>query len=294
MAPVKPFPARGTIHYSQLKIIAPVLFIATLFVYTFYAPLRELYRDWTIDPNYSHGFLVPIISAYFLWHRRSELKLNRSSFSWIGLLVMVLGMAGAIIGSAAAEWFVLRTSMLLFLQGIILFVFGWPAYKHIWFPMNYLWLMIPLPYVIYYSMTFPLQRLSSYLAYLILSIMGVPTLLEGNILHFPNFSLEVIEACSGLRSIMVLLALSAPIAYMSSLRLSCKILLFLSAIPIAIVANTLRLVITAFTGLFGNPEYIEDMLMHQGAGILVFFLGLILVLSLNHILLRVQLCRKSS
>ncbi len=288
----KSIPEQGYIH--DHRVFYWIGLIALLFVVTFYAPIRELYRDWSIDPNYSHGFLIPVVSMYFLWLQRHDLTRNQTGMAWPGIGIMLIGMIGAILGSAAAEWFVLRSSMVLFLHGMVIYAIGWSGYKRVWFPLNYLWLMIPLPYVIYYTMTFPLQRLSTYLAYLVVTVMGIPSIIEGNILHFSNFSLEVIEACSGLRSIMVLLALSAPIAYMSPLRLPCKFILFFSAIPIAIIVNTLRLVITALMGLFGNPAYIDDLLMHQGAGIMVFLLGLAFVLMMNRVLLWINPCEKSA
>ncbi|MDQ7064956.1 MAG: exosortase/archaeosortase family protein [candidate division KSB1 bacterium] len=290
MPEIKSIPDQGYIHDNRVFYLIGL--IALLFVITFYAPMRELYRDWSIDPNYSHGFLIPVISMYFLWLRRHDLPRNQNGIAWPGIGIMLIGMIGAVLGSAAAEWFMLRSSMALFLHGMVLYAIGWGNYKRIWFPMNYLWLMIPLPYVVYYAMTFPLQRLSTYLAYQIITAMGIASIIEGNILRFANFSLEVIEACSGLRSIMVLLALSAPIAYMSSLRLPCKFILFFSAIPIAIIVNSFRLVLTALMGLFGNPESIDDVLMHQGAGVMVFILGLAFVLMLNRIFLWINHCEK--
>lgn len=258
----------------------PLALLALAFVALFFPALRELVRDWTIDPNYEHGFLVPFIAAYLLWQKRTlwQNETLQPAFG-AGLIVCFSGSLLFIVATAGAEWFVARSAMLLTLYGLVIYFAGWPLFKKNAVPLLYLGFMIPLPYVIYYRLTFPLQQIASTGAFRALSLLGLSGQQEGNILHFAGFSLEVIEACSGLRSIMVLITLAALIAYMTSVPNLWRWLLFVSAVPVAIVANIFRLIILALLGIFVSPEAAMSFL-HEGSGILVFLVGLFLLMTL--------------
>ncbi|MEK7729340.1 MAG: exosortase C-terminal domain/associated protein EpsI [candidate division KSB1 bacterium] len=258
----------------------PLSLLIVGFFALFFPALRELVRDWTIDPNYEHGVLVPVIVAYLLWQKRNELRgLALQPAFGAGLALCLFGFMLFIIATAGAEWFVARSAMLLSLYGLVLYFAGWHFFKRLSLPLLYLGFMIPLPYVIYYRITFPLQQIASTGAFRALKLLGLAGQQEGNILHFSGFSLEVIEACSGLRSMMVLVTLAALIAYMTSVPNLWRWLLFLSAAPVAIVANIFRLMILALLGIFVSPEAAMSFL-HEGSGILVFLIGLFLLMIL--------------
>ncbi len=262
----------------------PVVLLLVVFVALFFPALRELVVDWSIDPNYQHGFLIPIISAYLIWQKRKRLKLVALQPAFAkGMAVLIFSMLIFIVGTAGAEWFLSRVAMVTCLIGLVIYFGGMMLFRQLWFPLFFLGFMIPLPYVIYYRLTFPLQQLSSFSAFQAMKGLGVAGLREGNILHLPGFSLEVVEACSGLRSIMILLALAALISYWASLPKLWRWLLFAAAIPVAIVANIFRLMMIAGLGLFWNAEVAKSFL-HEGSGIFVFLCGLFLLLALTGIL----------
>lgn len=265
------------------KWLAPLVLVAA-FIALFFAPMHELFLDWKIDPNYQHGFLIPVISAYLAWQKREKLQALASSPSFgKGLVTLCLAMLVYIVATAGAEWFLSRMAMLLSLAGLVVYFGGTVVFRVLWFPLLYLGFMIPLPYVFYYRLTFPLQQFASFGAFQTMQTFGIPGLREGNILHFSGFSMEVIEACSGLRSIMILAALAALLAYLSSLPNGLRWVLFLAAVPVAIVANIFRLVIIALLGIFWSPEVAEGFL-HEGSGLLLFLSGLLLLLGLAGIL----------
>ena len=271
---------RTKISFAEWRQWLPPALLTAMFFALFLPALRELVRDWTIDPNYEHGFLVPVIAAYLIWQKREAWQNETLQPAWrLGLMLSFAGCALFIIATAGAEWFVARAAMLLTLYGTVLYFAGWRFFKRISVPLLYLGFMIPLPYVIYYRLTFPLQQIASTGAFRALNLLGLAGQQEGNILHFSGFSLEVIEACSGLRSIMVLVTLAALIANMTAVSNLWRWLLFLSAVPVAIVANVFRLIILALLGIFVSPEAAMSFL-HEGSGILVFIIGLFLLMTL--------------
>ncbi len=273
-----------SVSKSNTRRWLPLAILTLGFIALFFPALRELVRDWTIDENYEHGFLVPVIAAYLLWQRRSvwqQLSLQ-PSFG-LGLALGVLGLLLYTVANAGAEWFVARAAMLLTFYALVIYFAGWHFFRRISVPLLYLGFMIPLPYVIYYRLTFPLQQIASTGAFRVMRALGMAGQQEGNILHFSGFSLEVIEACSGLRSIMVLLTLGALVAYMTPLSNPWRWFLFTMAVPIAIAANIFRLITLAMIGIFVSPEAAMSFL-HEGSGILVFMCGLFLLTTLAGIL----------
>ncbi len=255
----------------------PLVLLSLAFFALFFPALRELVRDWIIDPNYEHGFLVPVISAYLLWQKRGEWQaIPRQPAIGLGLTISVLGLLLYTVANAGAEWFVARTAMLLTLYGMVIYFAGLRFFKKISAPLLYLGFMIPLPYVVYYRLTFPLQQIASTGAFRIMRALGMAGQQEGNILHFSGFSLEVIEACSGLRSIMVLITLGALLAYLTPVSNLARGFIFLAAVPIAIAANIFRLITLAMLGIFVSPEAAMSFL-HEGSGIMVFLFGLLLL-----------------
>lgn len=274
----------GTSEEQRRPQYLPVAVLAFGFVILFFPALHELVRDWSIDQNYEHGFLVPAISAYLFWQKRSvwQNMALQPAFA-TGLTITSFGIVLYTVANAGAEWFVARVAMLITLYGLVIYFAGRQFFRRMSVPLLYLGFMVPLPYVIYYRLTFPLQQIASTGAFRIMRAMGLAGQQEGNILHFSGFSLEVIEACSGLRSIMVLLTLSALVAYMVPLSNPLRWFLFVMAVPIAIAANIFRLITLALLGIFISPEAAMSFL-HDGSGLLVFLCGLFLLMLLAGIL----------
>ena len=251
----------------------PLILLSILLIGIYFQVIIELVVQWWDDPNYSHGFLIPLVSGFFVWKARKKLgTLPTQNSNW-GLLVLVAGLELYVVGTAAMEYFSVRFSMVVVVIGLVLYFGGKKFLKTLWFPLVFLVFMIPIPYVIYYSVTFPMQLFSSKLACGFLQLSGLSVMRQGNVIHLPNYSLEVIEACSGLRSLMTLSALGAAMAYMTQKSLVGGVIVFFSSIPIAIGANVFRLVITALGAFLISPKFAEGFL-HEASGLVVFLSGL--------------------
>jgi len=258
--------------------------IALVIVLMYLPVLSNLARDWYTDDNYSHGFLILPISLWLVWRKREALKLIPLESSKWGLAVIVGALLMYLLGTAGMEYFTVRVSFLLLLFGITLYLAGTRLVREIWFAFFFLLFMIPVPYVIYYSATFPLQLIGSKVAAVVLGVIGIPHLRQGNVIHLPdNYSLEVAEACSGLRSLVTLLALGALLAYLTQNKLWKALLLFAATVPIAIAANIFRICVTAI-GAYGISREVAEGTIHELSGTIVFMFSLICLLILSSLL----------
>lgn len=262
------------------KIPAPIILqIATLiaaFALLYHHTIVKLVNDWSTDDNFSHGFLVPIIAGYMIWHYRERLARISIQSSYWGYLLLLGGMLFHIAGNIGAELFIQRFSIILTLMGLTAILFGVDVLKKTLVPLLYLLLMIPIPAIIWNKIAFPLQLFAAKLSSEFITFIGITVLREGNILHLANTTLEVVDACSGLRSLMSMLALSAAFAYISSMKNTGKWILFLSAVPIAIAVNIIRLTVTAMMAKYIGAEAAQGFL-HDISGFIIFFVALILL-----------------
>lgn len=256
----------------MVKRYFPIILISLIVIAIYFQAIIEMVTQWWDDSNYSHGFLIPIVSIYLIWQKKEDFQNIIQKKSNLGLIIILLGAMIYIVGTAAAEFFTARFSLVVIIFGIILFYFGKEFIKELWFPILFLLFMIPIPYVIYYSVTFPMQIISSQAASSFLQLIGLDVVRQGNIINLPNYSLEVVEACSGLRSLMTLSALGAAMAYMTQKNTVSGIFLFLLSVPIAIGANVFRIVITALGAHFISPKLAEGFL-HEISGLMVFLVG---------------------
>ncbi len=256
------------------NLIIGIALMAISFLLLYWDILTHLTQDWMTNDNYSHGFLIPFITGYMIWQKKDELAGFPVRPSNTGLLFLLAGMGLFVIGTVGAEQFMMRFSMIVTLFGIILYFTGWPITRKISVPIAYLIFMIPLPAIIWNKIAFPLQLFAARLTARTVEVMGIPILREGNVLHLANTSLEVVDACSGLRSLTSLLALSGAFAYIATLRTVSKWILFFSAIPIAVAVNILRLTVTAFMARYMGAQAAQGFL-HEASGILVFVFAFI-------------------
>ncbi|MGV8048746.1 MAG: exosortase/archaeosortase family protein [Anaerolineaceae bacterium] len=263
------------------------MLLGSSFLVLYSHTLWELGKNCLNNPNFSHGFLVPFMVAFMIWRKRHDLlKLPVRPSQW-GLLALGLSLLLHILGNLGAELFTMRFAMIVTIFGLSLYMFGWPITRKTSTPIAYLIFMIPIPAIIWNQMAFPLQLFASKMCAYMVQLAGIPLLREGNVLHLANMRLEVVDACSGLRSLTSLLALSGLLAYVCSLRLFSKWVLFLSAIPIAILTNVLRLFITALLAHLLGATLVEG-LAHELGGMLVFIVSLVLLLCTYGILARVE------
>ena len=246
-----------------------------------YAPvLSHLVGQWSHDPNYSHGFFVPAFSLYLLWQDRERLSSLPLQPSWAGLLILALAIAVLMAGVLGAELFLSRSSLLIAIGGLVVLLYGWNHLRATMFPWLFLLLMIPIPTIVFNQITFPLQLLASKAAAVTLPLFGVPVLREGNVIQLPAMALEVAEACSGIRSLMSLATLAVIYGYLLEPRKLVRVALALASIPIAVVANSLRIVGTGLLVQYWDPEKAEGF-FHVFSGWLIFVVSLGLLFLLH-------------
>jgi len=261
-----------------------LVFIGLIGLY--YEILLGLIEDWSTNDNYSHGFFIPIISLYMIYTMRPELKKIIIKPAQWGLLFLIIGLGQLLIATTGSEFFLQRTSMIPVLLGLILFLFGSNYTKKLLLPVCYLLFMIPLPAILWNKIAFPMQLFSTNLTEKFVQFIGISVFREGNILHLAQTTLEVVDACSGLRSLTTMFALSAALAWFASYSLPKKWFLFFMAAPIAIFANIIRLTSTAILASKYGSEVAQGFL-HEFSGVVTFFLGLALLIGVNTLLSKI-------
>jgi exosortase len=252
--------------------LAALALIALSFLLLYRDVLFKLVRDWSHDENYSHGFLIVPIAAYFAWERRDRLRAASLSPSVLGLLVVILSVMTLIAGVLGAELFLSRVSLLGVIAGTILFVWGWEHLRILFLPVAFLLLMIPIPAILFNQIAFPLQLLASRFGELTLSALHIPVLREGNVITLANTELEVAEACSGIRSLISLLTLGIVYGYFVHTSVWVRTVLALATIPVAIVANGFRVAGTGVAAHYYGPQAAEGF-FHTFSGWIVFLVA---------------------
>ena len=257
--------------------------LACLLAVLYGGVLAHLAAQWWRDPNFSHGFFVPAFSLYLLWDQRHTLARLRPHPDWTGLALLLLGLVSLVVGILGAELFLSRVSIVPVLGGLIALFLGWGFLRAVAFPWLFLLLMIPLPVLVFNQITFPLQILASRIAADLLPLLGVPVLREGNVIQLPAMALEVAEACSGIRSLMSLATLAIMYGYVLEQRLRMRALLALAAIPIAVTANSLRIVGTGLLVQYWDPDKAEGF-FHTFSGWIIFVVSILLLFAVRRVL----------
>ena len=256
------------------------------FALCYWNVLTKLVHDWAHDDNYSHGFLIVPLALYFVWERRARLAAVAHRPNWVGL-VLVIGSLGMLVaGTLGAELFVSRVSIIFLIAGTVLFTAGFDALRVLAFPIAFLFLMVPPPAIIFNQITFPLQLLASRFGEATLQALSIPVLREGNVITLANTSLEVAEACSGIRSLISLLTLGIVYGYFVDPRISVRTMIALSTIPIAIVANGIRVAGTGVAAHYYGNEAAEGF-FHTFSGWIVFIVAFALLYLVATIIIKV-------
>jgi exosortase len=229
-----------------------------------------------------HGFFVPLVAGYILWQRREMLLAEPPVPTWWGLVPLLWGAMQLYVATLGAELFLARVAFVISIIGAVLLLGGWRILREAAFPLALLFLMIPLPTIVYNQITFPLQLFASRVAEAMLSLLGIPVLREGNILELANQRLSVVEACSGIRSLLTLTFLSLVYAYFFDRKVWMRAALLAATVPIAISANAFRVTVTGVL-----TEYKPDLAagaFHMAEGWVIFMLALLLLM-LTHTLI---------
>jgi exosortase len=258
------------------SVVAAGLISAAIVVV--YSPtISSLVRQWASDENYSHGFLIVPFAAWFAWQQRALLARTPLAPSNAGLVVVGGSLIVLLAGLLGAELFLTRISLIGIMAGAVLFLCGWRWLRLLSFPIAFLVLAIPLPAVLFNQIAFPLQLLASKAGESVLTAAGVPVLREGNILVLPTTTLEVAQACSGIRSLMSLLTLGVILGKLREPRPWARIVLALLTVPVAIAANAARVAGTGLAASYVGARAAEGF-FHTFSGWIMFLVAFALLL----------------
>jgi exosortase len=265
---------RFTLPWPVL-VLGAVVALFVLFNYPGFALLME---RWNSDSNYGHGYLIPFIAGYFVWTKKEELlKLEGGASLW-GLALFLAGLPLRFLALPLASAVVAGWGIVIMTNGLVLYLGGRRVYRALWLPAVYLAFMVPLPQSWYNALAEPLQQFASTVSAAVLDgLLGIPTIQKGNIIELAGHTLQVAEACSGMRSIMGLLALGVAFAYFWERAMWERIFLVASTVPIAILANICRVTGTGVLYHKGYQQYALGF-YHEFTGWFVFIFAMTLFL----------------
>jgi exosortase len=281
---------------SLLFLIVPLVILAGCLLWSLWPVAAAMAERWRTEPRYAHGYLVPLFSLALLWMRRAQIDgLRWLPNSW-GLVLVALGAAIQLLGGYFGHNSVEGLAFLPYLAGIALMLGGWPVLGWAWPSILFLIFMIPLPWRLENALGPPLQRLATLASSYALQTLGVIAVSEGNVIQLDNYSIGVVEACSGLSMLITFIALSTAMAMAVKRPLVDKIVLVLSSIPVALLANIARITLTGvlhgrfFIGMLG--EQFASHFYHDLAGWVMIPFALLLywfeIWLFSHILVEVE------
>ncbi|HSS20838.1 MAG TPA: exosortase [Pyrinomonadaceae bacterium] len=305
--------SRTSIPKNLWRVVA----IAGVLVFTYWTVLTKLGHDWWTDENYSHGLLIPVIIGFIAWSQRDRLTAQTQRPAMLfGLLAVTLGLLGLWAGTAGAELYMQRTSLVLVLAGTVVYFWGFRLLQLLLVPLFLLLLAIPIPAIIFNKIAFPLQLFASRCAVWAMSVFDIPVLRQGNVIELMPLGaretkkLEVVEACSGIRSLMTLVTLAVVFAYFTHPRddshnkpqgptsesgkknIAARLknygfwrstIIFLSAVPIAIFTNAVRVSGTGILARYYGTK-VADGFFHTFSGWVVYVVAFLLLFGVGWIL----------
>jgi exosortase len=278
-------PAQPPVSSAPSWPWVPLAWFLGLWVALFLPVIVPMVREWVEMEEMGHAFFVPVVAGYVVWKERERLLRQPVKPFWGGLVVLAWGFLQMVIGHIGADFFIARIALLISLVGVIWTLAGTAVLRQLAFPLLLLLCMIRIPQFLYQQITFPLQLFASRVAETGLDLLSIPVLRDGNVLELPSQRLQVIEACSGIRSLISLSFLSLTYSYLFDPRVWMRPVLFLSTIPIAILANAFRVTLTGV--LSEVDKDLADGVYHMLEGWVVFMVALALLVMLHRLILRV-------
>jgi exosortase len=221
--------------------------------------------------------------AYLLWKQREEIKAVPLRQSWAGIVCVALSLVVLLTGIYGADLFLSRISLVMLLVGLVWAFAGTKMLRELALPLGVLLLAIPFPAIVFNRITFPLQLLASHVASVALPVFGVPVLREGNVIQLPAIQLEVAEACSGIRSLMTLFSVAVIYGYFAETSIWKRIVLALAALPIAVAANSIRIIGTGICVQYWSPDKALGF-FHEFSGWLMFVISTICIYFVHRLL----------
>jgi exosortase len=258
---------------AQLQLWGPLLATVPFLLWSYWPTLMELVATWQHNPQYQHGFLVPLFGAWFLYMRRERLDVSAVRPSIWGLVVLGAALLLRVVGVMAAFVSVDAFTLVPCLAGLVLLIGGWAAWRWAWPALLFLFFMIPLPYFASVAMAGSLQRIATLVSTFFLQMLGLPALAEGNIILLNEHQIGIVEACSGLRMMVVFFALATAVVMVTNRHWIDRVIIILSAAPIAMIANILRIVATGILYDLGMSDWANHF-FHDVAGWMMMPLAL--------------------
>jgi len=260
---------------KNLGLYVSLCVVALLLGFMFSDALQFMVSRWGKE-EYSHGYLIPVISFWFVWSNRSAVSQYLTHGSWSGVLIVLAGLAIGLMGELASLYIVTQYAFLLILYGLCLALVGWKGFKILWFPLAYLFFMIALPNFLYNNLSSQLQLISSQLGVMVIRLFDISVFLQGNVIDLGVYKLQVVEACSGLRYLFPLTSFGFLCAYFFKAKLWMRVVVFLTTLPITVLMNSLRIGIIGVLVEYWGIEQAEGFL-HDFEG-WVIFIGCLAVL----------------
>jgi len=276
--------ARGFLSWGMFWLVVASIGAAIFFI----DGVDALLAAWQL-PEYSHGPLIPVLSAFLFLRQLKEYPVEPGPKRdrWIGVSVLLLAIVIGTLGKLANIADIVAYATIIWVGGILLVSFGWKTGKHFWPPVLHLVYMLPLPGVIYYKMSTYLQFISSELGVWLLQLLSIPVFLDGNIIDLGVLKLHVAEACSGLRYLFPILSFSYIFAVLYKGPMWHKAVLLISAAPITIVMNSVRIAVAGYIVNYYGLEWVEGF-SHFFEGWVIFLACIILLFALAWLMLRLQ------
>jgi len=260
------------------------LFAGAIFLLAYIPTLIWMWDRWFArDSYYSHGILIPFVTIFLIWQKREELALIEKAKSAWGLPLVIVGMLMHAFASMMRVYFISGFSMLLVLVGLILFFYGFVVFRKILFPVLFLVFMIPVPLVIITNISFKMKIFAAEIATTVLNNSGIPAIREGSVIRMRHAQVIVDDVCSGLRSLISLMALGSIFAYWMKSTMTKRGILFLTTVPIAILTNVFRVIFLSSVAEIWGAQYAAGIL-HDVSGFLVFALAFVLLYVIGRIL----------
>lgn len=237
----------------------------------FWGGIAELVGRWDSQEEYSHGYMIPLVTAYLIWQRKDLLKTLEFKPTWWPVVLVALGLFVSVIGEISAIYILIHFSIILIILAMAWSFMGWNAFKYVMIPLGLLAFAIPLPYFLEATLTADLQLISSRLGVAFIRLFSIPVFADGNVIDLGGYQLQVVEACSGLRYLYPLMGVGFIVVYLYQVEFWKRALVFVSTIPITILMNSLRI------GVIG--VLVEHWGQGMAEGFLHYFEGWIIFLA---------------
>ena len=267
----------AAIRPRYFPAVLALLLPAVCLAWAFWPSLVELVQTWNSNPQYSHGYLVPVFAIGLLWLRRKRLEGQTLRPSWWGLAPLAVGLAVRLAGAFFYLQWLEVLALPLCVAGVVVLAGGLTAWRWAWPSVFFLYFMIPLPFSVANQLSGPLQWLAALCSAFVMQVFGLPALADGNVILLNDHQIDIVEACSGLRMLMVFFALSTAFALVVRRPWPDRALLLASAVPIALVSNIARIVLTGVLFEIGVQSEAVHTFFHDAAGWLMMPFALVLL-----------------